>query len=82
MVTQSVLGIVFRLVDGILSLLPDVEIVVPANIISSAAQFFRIAAYILPLDTVAQVLGIIIALQAFRIIISLIKTIWALLPVV
>ena len=82
MLTETVLDALFSFVEGLLSHLPEIHIAVPANVVSSAAQFFRVAAYIIPLGTVAQILALIIALQVFRIAVSLIKTIWALLPVV
>lgn len=82
MLTETLLDAFFSFVDGLLSHLPAINITVPANVITSAAQFFRVAAYIIPFSTVAQILGLIIALQVFRIAVSLIKTIWALLPIV
>lgn len=82
MFTEAVLDAVFSLVSGILSLVPDIDITVPANIISSAAQYLVAAFYILPMTTVFQICTILVALQAFRIAVSFIKTIWALLPVV
>lgn len=82
MVTQAILDVVFKLVDGLLSKLPEINISVPANIVTNAAQFLNVAAYIIPMDTVKSVLTILIMLQFFRIVVSLIRTIWSLLPVV
>ena len=81
MVTEVVLDAVFSLVSGILSLVPDIDITVPAGIVSSAAQYLTAAFYILPMTTVFQICSILVLLQSFRIAVSLIKTIWSLLPV-
>ena len=82
MITEAVLDAVFSLVSGILSLVPDIDITVPANIISSAAQYLTAAFYILPMNTVFHICSLLVLLQAFRIAVSIIKTIWALLPIV
>ena len=82
MITEAVLEAVFSLVQSILSHVPDIDITVPANIVSSAAQYLVAAFYILPMTTVFQICSILVLLQAFRIAVSLIRTIWALLPFV
>lgn len=82
MLIQAILSVFFKLVDGILSKLPEINIEIPATVVTDAAEFFRVVAYIVPMDTVAQILMLIVALQGFRIAVSLIKTIWNLLPIV
>ena len=82
MVTEAILSIMFSFVDGLLSHLPQPNIEIPANVITDAAQYFSVARLFIPFETVIAILGIIIGLQMFRILVSLIKTIWALLPIV
>lgn len=82
MITESVLSAIFGFVSGILSRLPEINFVIPERVIVSASQYWAAACYILPMGTIKAILFILIGLQFFRIAVSLIKTIWALLPVV
>ena len=82
MITEAILSAVFSVVEGFLSLLPDINIVIPERIIVSASQYWSAACYILPMTTIAAILGILFGLQVFRIVVSLIKTLWSLLPIV
>ena len=82
MVTEFFIDSVFALVMGVLSLLPDVSWPVNASLITNALEWLKVVCYILPLGTIKAILVIIVILQAFRIVISLIKTIWDILPIV
>lgn len=82
MVTETLFDMVFALVMGLLSLLPNVSWPVNASLITNALEWLHVVCYILPLGTIKAILAIIVVLQAFRIVISLIKTIWGILPIV
>ena len=82
MISEFLLNIVFNLLEWILSPLPEINISLNFG---SASTFFgvvRCVLYMLPLNTINTIVGIIIALGAFRIFISIAKTIWDLLPIV
>ena len=49
--------------------------------LNGLAQFLHIIYYVLPINKLSPIIFIFIGMMAFRIIISLIKTIWGLLPV-
>jgi len=82
MISEGFLGLILALVKGILDLVPEIDITIPANVLASAGQYLVAAFYILPMGTVFTICGILVLLQAFRIAVSIIKTIWALLPLV
>ena len=82
MISEFFLNIVFSIVEGLLSFLPQISI--PA-VMARDSTFFgavRCVLYMLPLDTIGTIIGLIVAITGFRIVISLIKTIWDLLPLV
>lgn len=81
MLTEVALSGVFDLVYGLLSLLPDLEWTMDTTILVTVVQFLQVIFYIVPVGTVVQILFIQFALQTFRITVSLIKTIWQLIPV-
>lgn len=82
MITESILGLVLSVLHGIMTLVPDIDITVPADFATSAIQYLNVAFYILPMGTVFSICSLIVLLQVFRIAVSLVKTIWALLPLV
>lgn len=81
--------IIKAIINGLTSLLfgivPTLEINIPAfnganPIYYHLMQGLRVILYILPQNTVVAILQIIISILGLRIAISLIKTIWDLIP--
>ena len=81
MITEGLLGIVFAFVEGILSVLPNVSWTVNVSFVTSAVEFLACVFYVLPMTTVFAIITILCALQAFRVGVAVIKTIWDLLPI-
>ena len=82
MITESILDVVFGIAEWLLEPLP--EIAVP-TVMARDSTFFgmvRCALYLLPLDTVGTIVGLLLAISTFRFIVSLLKTIWDFIPFV
>ena len=82
MIGEFLLNIVFQIVEWILTSLPEIAI---PTMMARDSTFFgmvRCVLYLLPLDTISTIVGLLISIALFRIIIAIIKTIWDLLPVV
>lgn len=82
MISEFFINIIFGLVEGMFTLLPDVTWSVKTTFFDYLISFIRMAGYLLPWGTVTTICGLIVALSIFRIIISIVKTIWDLLPLV
>lgn len=82
MVSEWFLNVIFNFLSGFLDLLPDIS----WNVDSSAFSYFldvvRVVGYLMPAGTVSTIVSLIVAFTIFRIIISVIKSIWDLLPLV
>lgn len=80
MIGEFLLNIVFTLAGGVLSVVPDIS----WNPDTSAFVFLRdilsVVGYLLPMETVILIVDLIIALTLFMAAVSLIRTLWALLP--
>ena len=50
--------------------------------LETVRPFVSMACYVLPVDTIRQILSITLAIFAFKIIVALIKTLWDLIPLV
>lgn len=82
MISEFLLNIVFSIVEGLLSFLPSISIPVTMARDSTFFGLVRCVLYLLPLDTVGTIVGLLVAIASFRLIIAVIKTIWDLLPLV
>ncbi len=82
MISETFLNIVFGIVEGLLGLLPNISWDVSTAGITAFVSILRMAFYLLPMDTISRIIGLIISIIAFKIIISLLKTIWDILPLV
>lgn len=81
MVVESIVQFFVNGVIGFMDILPDVNI---SDFLdqdfSPIFQYFRFIAYLLPMDTVWMIASLTLSILMFKIIISTIKSIWALLP--
>ena len=82
MITESILDAVFGALSGLLSLLPDISWEVDGSAFDIFLDILEMVCYMLPMDTVGTIFGLIVSITIFRIIISIIKSLWELLPIV
>lgn len=82
MVTEGIINLVFGIVEGLLSLLPDISWNVDGTVFDIFFDVLEMVCYLLPMGTVFAIFLIVVGLTMFRVVISLIKTIWDLLPLV
>lgn len=80
MILETIINILFLPLQALLSLLPDISWNVENNFLNSILDIFQVVCYLLPMKTVVAILTIIIAINVFKIVISIIKTIWQLIP--
>ena len=81
MITQAILTFFFNLLRLILGVLPDFSWSLDT---SAGSYFFSIVSavsYMLPMNTVVMIAGITIDLLLFRIIVSIFRTLWDLIPI-
>ena len=82
MIGEFFLNIIFALVSGFLSLMPDFTWSVDTSAFSYFLTILKVAGYVFPWSTVVAIVGLIIGISIFRIVIAFIKSIWDLLPLV
>lgn len=82
MITEFLLNIVFQLVGWILEPLPEITVSTGWGVTSTFFGIVRCVLYMLPLETIGTIVGLLVAISAFRIFIAIVKTIWDLLPLV
>ena len=75
---RAVWGIAYPLVMKI----PDVQINYDGLANSTVFQFLQAGMYMLPIGTVTAILTIVVALWVLRIVIAILHSLWAALPIV
>lgn len=82
MIVEFLLNVVWVLIKPLLDLLPAITIDIGSDTIGVFVGAVKAACYLLPMKDILVMISIVIAITVFRIIISLIKTIWEMLPIV
>ena len=82
MISEFFLNIIFAIISKFFSLLPNFSWSVDTSVFSYFLSILRVAGYMFPWNTVVTIIGIIFSISVFRVVVSFIKTIWDLLPIV
>lgn len=82
MIVEFFMNIVFNIVESVLSILPAFDWNVNSAFFQGFLDVLRLACYMLPMGSIVTMISIVVFLTLFRIAVSLIKTIWELLPLV
>ena len=82
MISEFFLNIIFALVSGMLTMLPEITWSVNAAAFEPFLNIIRVAGYMLPMDTVIAIVLLVFNFTLVRIVISIVKSIWDLLPLV
>jgi hypothetical protein len=82
LIVESILGFIFGIINTILSPLGNIKWEFSANVLDGLFDALRVVFYIIPIKDLLPIIITFVALMTLRIAISLIKTIWDLLPLV
>lgn len=82
MIVEFMLNIIWALVKPLLDLLPTVSLNISVDTLDVFIDAVQAACYLLPMTDIIIMIGIVVAITVFRIIVSLLKTIWDILPLV
>lgn len=82
MIVEGVLSVIFGLLNILLLPINVVSFGLDILTLEPVKQFIRMALYIVPFKELMPIFIFFVSMMAFRIVVSLIKTIWDLLPLV
>lgn len=80
MITEAILNVIFIIVGGVSNLIPSLTWDVNSEVFQGFFGILQMVGYLLPMHTVVTILEIVILFNLFKIAISLVKTIWQLIP--
>lgn len=80
MIIEALLNLLFVPLNSLLSLLPTIELSIPTSTFTSFFNALRVVCYLLPMGTILNIVSLIIVIIVFKIFVSVIKTLWQLIP--
>lgn len=80
MIIDKVLDILFAFLEAVLSKLPVMKMDVDFSVLNGFMDVLGFALYFFPWAKVLPILGLIMILQVWRIVVSIIRTVWEVLP--
>lgn len=80
MIIDNLLGILFSFLEALLDKLPIMNMDVDLSVLNGFLDVLGFALYFFPWQKVLPILGLIMILQVWRIVVSIIRTVWEVLP--
>lgn len=80
MVVETLLNMLFGILNGLLKVLPNIVWNVEDEYVQSFLSIVKCVLYMFPMNTVIVIFGLTCTLMLFRIGIALVKTLWDLIP--
>lgn len=80
MITEKIMNLINNIFIRFFIGWEDIDLLINESLWEPVHDFFAFLFYVLPIKTVIAIFGLFLATMAFRIIVSLIKTLWDLLP--
>jgi len=82
MIGDGIIKIISEIFKNFFANWEDIDLLISDTLWEPVKDFFSFIFYFLPMDTVITILTLWMATMLFRIIISLLKTLWDILPLV
>lgn len=82
MIVDTILNAVFALVNNFIEPIPTITIDLDPSVLATFYQYLHLALWVLPCNTIVAIVSIHLSICLFRIVVSVIKTVWQLLPFV
>jgi len=80
MIIEALIDVLVGIINTILKPLSLINFTIPDIVVTNFVEIMRLVCYILPMSALMPIIFTFAALMSFRIIVSIIKTIWQLLP--
>lgn len=82
MIVTAAISAIWAIVEPLVNRMPDIAINYDSIASSSVFTYIKAGLYFLPMHTVWNIFSLMVALWVLRIIIAVLHTLWASLPIV
>ena len=82
MIVDGILSIVFEVVEGVFSVLPNIHLDISSGMYRTFLDIVASVAYLFPLGTLMSIFALVCSFILFKFFITVIRMLWDLLPIV
>ena len=82
MIIETIFNIIFFVVDILLTPFDGLNLIISSNVFNTVLEYLSVVTYVLPIQNFIPILAFIISTMLLRIVISALKTLWDILPLI
>ena len=82
MIIETIFNIIFSVVDILLTPFDGLNLIISSNVFNTVLEYFSVVTYVLPIQNFIPIFVFIISTMLLRIVISALKTLWDILPLI
>lgn len=82
MIVEGIVDVIYTVVNLIMLPISGLAFITDINKLEPILQYIRMALYVIPVVQLMPIIMFFIALMSFRITVSILRTIWDILPLV
>lgn len=80
MILESIFNFIFSIINILLLPFDGINLIINSEIFNTIIEYISVATYVLPIQNFVPIIAFIISTMLLRIIISILKTLWDILP--
>lgn len=80
MILESIFNFIFSIINILLLPFDGINLIINSEIFNTIIEYISVVTYVLPIQNFVPIIAFIISTMLLRIIISILKTLWDILP--
>ena len=82
MIIEAIFNIIFSVVDILLTPFDGLNLIISSNVFNTVLEYLSVVTYVLPIQNFIPIIVFIISTMLLRIVITALKTLWDILPLI
>ena len=82
MIIETIFNIIFSVVDILLTPFDGLNLIISSNVFNTVLEYLSVVTYVLPIQNFIPIIVFVISTMLLRIVISALKTLWDILPLI
>ena len=82
MIIETIFNIIFSVVDILLIPFDGLNLIISSNVFNTVLEYLSVVTYVLPIQNFIPIIVFVTSTMLLRIVISALKTLWDMLPLI
>ena len=82
MIIETIFNIIFSVVDILLIPFDGLNLIISSNVFNTVLEYLSVVTYVLPIQNFIPIIVFVTSTMLLRIVISALKTLWDILPLI